>query len=389
MLRRNVAFYTGRLSHPLLCNSYTYKDFMPKPIAVALGDIHLDDKIWTKLSSITGDAELGYQSFLAVALRLKVPAVIAGDLFDVAKPPSSLVRLHRKYMDLCEAEGVPVLVLQGNHDKVQQAGVDKPVAPWATASHDWPTYVGDGRPFKLGEVEATALDYASMDVIEGQIRRVTTPLLFLHQAVRQALGFENAWNCDLDWVPPTVKLTVLGDIHKPMDMPFPDGRLACYTGAGHARDIDQTGPKSVIVINDDLTYYREPIPSRSIRKFYVKSVKDIDSVNAWLPTVSAVHNLPPLLWMAHTAEMAAHVSTVRSQVVSDGRVIVHTESLIDDAEVPIAGESAAPDDDISPGLLLSRIVDPEKDKELYGFLSELIDDRRQLTDVISSRKTAC
>lgn len=361
---------------------------MPKPIAVALGDIHLDDKIWTRLSAITGDAEVGYAAFLAVALRLRVPAIIVGDLFDVPKPPSSLVKLHRKLMDTCQAASVPVFVLQGNHDKVQQVGVSGTVAPWATASHDWPIYIGDGTPFKLGSHLATALDYASIDVIEPQIRRVTTPLLFLHQAVRQALGFENAWNCDLDWVPACVKLTVLGDIHKPMDMPFPDGRLACYTGAGHARDIDQTGPKSVIVINDDLTYYREPIPSRSIKKFYVRSVKDVDAVNAWIPTVSAVHKMPPLLWMVHTAEMAGHVSTIKSQVVSGGLIIVHTESLIDDAE-PERPEIDVDEDSVSPTHLLSRIVDPEKEKELFGFLSELIDDRRALADIINARKTPC
>lgn len=361
---------------------------MPKPIAVALGDIHLDDRIWTKLSTVTGDADFGYAAFLAVAMRLKVPAIIVGDLFDVAKPPSSLIRLHRKYMDLCQRENIPVYVLQGNHDKVQQGGPDKTIAPWATASHDWPTYVGDGIPFTLSGIKATALDYASMDIIEPQVRKVDTPLLFLHQAVRQALGFENAWNCDLDWVPVAVKLTVLGDIHKPMDMPFPDGRKACYTGSGHARDIDQTGPKSVIVINDDLTYYREPIQSRFIKKFYIKSVKDVADADAWLPTVSKVGNMAPLLWLVHTAEMASHVSELRSRVLSSGAAIVHTESMIDDAE-DVAQSIVDDDEDISPTKLLSKIVNPEQEKELFSFIAELIDDRRALTDVISARKTTC
>jgi DNA repair exonuclease SbcCD nuclease subunit len=289
-------------------------------------------------------------------------------------------------MDFCQAEGVKVLVLQGNHDKVQQAGVDKPIAPWATASHDWPIYVGDGRVFKLGDHCCTALDYASMDTIEGQIRKVDTPVLFLHQAVKQALGFENAWNCDLDWVPPCVKLTVLGDIHKPMDLPMPSGQKACYTGVGHARDIDQTGPKSVIVIYDDLTYSREPIPSRSIKKFYVKSVKDIDEVNAWVALAKTVQKLPPLLWMVHTAEMASYVSTVRSQVISNGLMIVHTESLIDDDEVETS-TVVDDEDDISPTKLLSKIVDPEKDKELFSFIAELVDDRRALADIVTERKT--
>lgn len=371
---------TANISRYVFTKNDLQKEFMPTPIAVALGDIHLDDKIWTKLPSIAGDAETGYAAFLAVALKLKVPAVIVGDLFDVAKPLPSLIRLHRRYMDICQAEGVKVFVLQGNHDKQ--------TSPWATASHDWPVYVGDGTPFTLGAHQVTALDYASMDVIEAQMRRTTTPLLFLHQAVRQALGFENAWNCDLDWVPECVRLTVLGDIHKPMDFDLTGGRKACYTGAGHARDIDQTGPKSVIVINDDLSYYREPIESRLIKKLYVKSVKDIEDVNAWIAMTKTVQRLPPLLWLVHTAEMAGHVSTIRAQVASTGLVIVHTESLIDDEEVT----GAAPiddEDDISPAKLLTRIIDPEKEKEVFSFIAELIDDRRELQSIISDRKALC
>jgi hypothetical protein len=362
---------------------------MTKPIAVALGDIHLDDKIWTKLTSITGDAEVGYEAFLALATKLGVPAIIVGDLFDVVKPPSSMVRLHRRCMDYCEKQQTRVFVLQGNHDKVQSQGTGKPVVPWATASHDWPVYVGDGTTFRLGSHEATALDYASMDVIEQQVRRVKTPILFLHQAVRQALGFENAWNCDLDWVPQEVKLTVLGDIHKPMDMPFPDGRKACYTGVGHARDIDQTGPKSVIVIYDDLSYVRAPIPSRMIKKFYVRSVTDLDPVNAWLATAVTVHKLLPLLWVVHTAEMAGHVSSIRSKLAADGLVLMHTESIIDDSEATPGTVVVEDDDDLSPTKLLSKIVDPEKEKELFSFIAELVDDRRELPSILTERKDAC
>jgi DNA repair exonuclease SbcCD nuclease subunit len=354
---------------------------MPKPIAVALGDIHLDTRIWTKLSAVTNDAFLGYEAFLQVAAKLCVPAVIVGDLFDVSKPQPELVRFHRRCMDFCQKENIPVFFLQGNHDK-------QPGSGWAAATHEWPQYIGDGRPFSLNGVQTTGLDYATIDDIEPKIRQVQTPLLFLHQAVKQALGFEGAWNCDLDWVPPCVQLTVLGDIHKPVDMTTSDGRKACYTGAGHARDIDQTGPKSVVVINDDLTYYREPIASRQIKKFYIRSVLDLAQALAWRDAATAVHKLRPLLWLTHTAEMAAEVSKIKSECVSNGLVLVHTEGMIDDTE-DVAQVVVDDEDDISPVALLRRIVNPEKDAELFGFIAELSDDRQPIADIITRRKEAC
>jgi len=355
---------------------------MVKPIAVALGDIHLDNLIWTRLTGVTGDAFLGYVSFLAVAKQLGVPAVIVGDLFDVAKPPPELVRFHRICMDKCQEAGTKVFFLQGNHDK-------QPGSGWAAATHEWPTYIGDGKPFDLNGVQATGLDYATIDEIEPKVRAVTTPLLFLHQAVRQALGFDNAWNCDLDWVPPCVKLTVLGDIHKPYDMQTADGRPACYTGSGHARDIDQTVPKSVVVINDDLTYTRHPIPSREIAKFRCTSVTDIEAANAWQKSAQIVEGLKPLLWLAHTSELAAEIAALKTICSNEGRVLVTTERIISDEPVSPTVQDALDDDDVSAQDQLRRIVDPEKDKELFGFISELIDEKIEFNAVITRRKEAC
>ena len=356
---------------------------MPKPIAVALGDIHLDTLIWTKLSGVTGDAFVGYKAFLAVAQRLHVPAVIVGDLFDVARPVPKLVRFHRECMDACAASKTPVYFIQGNHDKQQGAG-------WAAATHDWPVYIGDGQPFDLNGIQATGLDYAPIDEIEPQVRRVKTPLLFMHQAVKQALGFENAWNCDLEWVPECVKLTVLGDIHKPYDMRTGSDLPACYTGPGHARDIDEIGPKSVIVINDDLTYERVPIPSRQIKKFTVKTVKDVENAFRWMELAKPEGELRPLLWVAHTAEMAAEVSRLRSKCITDGLVLFNAERLIDGLEEAATAKVLFDDEaDVSPQAMLRKIVDPEKDKALFGFVAELIDENIPLLDTIAKRKEAC
>jgi DNA repair exonuclease SbcCD nuclease subunit len=355
----------------------------PRPIAVALGDIHLDPLIWTRWSAVTGDSFLGYRSFLDVAARLQVPAIIVGDLFDVAKPTPDMVRFHRECMDLCQRQHVPVYALQGNHDK-------QPGRSWASATHDWPVYVGDGTPFRLSDdIQATALDYATLDEIEPLVRGVRTPVLFLHQAVKQALGFEHAWNCDLDWIPEEVRLTVLGDIHQPLDFVIGNGRRACYTGAGHARDITQVTDKSVVVIHDDLTYTRVPIPSRQIQRFEVRTQQDLDAAASWLSKAAVVGGLKPLAWLAASAEMAASCAELRSSEQTAGRALVVTERLSEDVVESETVAATIVDDDISPVAQLSKMVPQEKDPELFGLISELIDDRQNMMDIITRRKSSC
>jgi hypothetical protein len=347
-----------------------------KPIAVALGDIHLTNLIWTNINAVTGDAIVGYKSFLDVAHKLNVPAIIVGDLFDMSKPTSDLVELHRHAMDICKSNGTSVFVLQGNHDKQK--------TPWATATHEWPAYVGDGSQFSLGEHKATALDYNSMDEIEPSIRNVKTPLLFLHQAAKQALGFENSWNCDLSWIPNCVKLTVLADIHKPFDFTLEGGRKACYTGPGHPREVPQIGQKSVVVIYDDLSYSRDPIPSRMIKVFQVKTLKDVAGVEEWLKKAKTVEGLVPFAWVYHTVEMFVPLIEIQRQCLASGKAIVYRGPLVEDeTETP---ELKISDDEIDPQKLLAKLVDPEKDKELFSFTSEMMDDRREIIDVINARK---
>lgn len=355
---------------------------MRTPIAVALGDIHLDNRIWTRIHGITGDSIVGYNAFLDVAQRLKVPAIIVGDLFDVAKPTPDIIDAHRKAMDKCAASKTPVYVLQGNHDKQYM--------PWATATHEHPVYVGDGKIFTLGAHKAQAFDYAAIDEIEPQIRGAEADLLFLHQAVKQALGFENAWNADLEWIPDCVKLTVIGDIHKPMDFILSEQKTkrACYTGPGHPRDMDQVGPKSVVVIYDDLSYSREPIPSRCIKKFQVKTQSDVQDVESWLRSSPTVSGLIPFAWTQHNMDVLATLASLQRNIMAECKGFVYREPLIENEVSDDVLHATDVDDDITPQRLLSRIIKPD-DKELFGFLSEIIDERADLSDVILSRKDQC
>ena len=87
------------------------------PLLLAAGDIHLDHWIWRRHRTITGDAQLGFDQLIELALRYRCPLVIVGDLFDTVDPDSSLVSYFRQCMDRLQRESIACYAIQGNHDR--------------------------------------------------------------------------------------------------------------------------------------------------------------------------------------------------------------------------------------------------------------------------------
>ena len=208
----------------------------PKPSFLALGDIHLDPLIWRRHRDITGDAEASWMSFIDHAINLKIPIVIVGDLFDSIDPPTTMVQVFRESMEICQANGVEVFAIQGNHDK-------RLPIPWYCAVSPHPRHFGDGALTTINGIKTVGIDYSTQDVIQERLATITSQIdqnpvqvLFLHQAVKQGLKFQDAWNCDINWVPDAIPLVILGDLHAPIDIPRAKGH-ALYTGSSHPRSL--------------------------------------------------------------------------------------------------------------------------------------------------------
>ena len=262
---------------------------------VALGDIHLSDYIWRDLPDIRGDAELGLRNLVDQAIRLNVPAVIVGDLYDRAEQrDAGSIRIFDTQMARLKAAGLPCYAIQGNHDKRS--------IPWY-ALNPHVRHIGDGQPVEINGVACRGLDYALHDTIRERLGNLgldgeLPEVLFLHQAVRQALKFDGAWNCDLEWVPEGIPLVVMGDIHREWEMTFRPGQRALYTGSGCPRNRDEFGPRTILGVRRNLEWDRLPVPTRAMRHL-VWSSEAPGEVAQWVATNRAVIHedltLAPLL----------------------------------------------------------------------------------------------
>jgi hypothetical protein len=339
------------------------------PAFVCLGDIHLDSIIWRRYRQIAMDAFVGFTSFIDTGIRLHLPIVILGDLFDSVDPDPELVRYFRREMDKCEAAGCPVFAIQGNHDK-------RPI-PWYCALHTWPRHVGDGRPLMIGGLMVRGYDYAPFASIKESLedlgRADSKPqVLFLHQAARQALDIEGAWNCDLEWVPKEVPLIMMGDIHTQTEYRVRENQMAYYTGPSHARDISQIGPKTCCLVHQDLSVVRLPITYREIKKFLILTPDDLPLVRKWLEFVlSTPQVLKPVAWIHYAG--ASHPECMRLAIEHDEVAITVLEPAKEGSQTK--GEADTPvmtvGELLSKESLVAKLADPEKEPEVYSLVLEL------------------
>ncbi len=353
---------------------------MTRPAFLAIGDMHLDPLIWRKYRQINGDSFYGFAGCAQLAVDNHLPLVLVGDVFDVVDPEPSVIRFFRQQMDRLEAEGVRVYVLQGNHDR-------RPV-PWPVAVHDWPVYIGQGQPVTIGGLVCRAFDYDTRDNIQRKLIDLsaeTLPqVLFLHQAVKQALRFDGQWNCDLEWVPDGIPLTVMGDIHIEWHQQFRPGQHAYYTGATHARDIGQRGPKSCLQVNDDLSVERLSIDSRPIEQLVVASPQSVGDATAWLDgAIAQQPRLIPALFVKHTIERSIDVAQLGAAYM--GRAFILGD-LVDADEAQASTELLVDAALLSPEQLLRTLVDPMREPQAFQLASELAWSSDAVLDVIRNRR---
>lgn len=360
---------------------------MKRPSFVALGDLHLDPWIWRSYRDINGDAFLGFKSFVDVAIEWNVPVVLVGDIFDSVDPDPHIVRFFREQMDRCVEEDIAVYAIQGNHDKR--------ATPWYAAIHAWPIHFGDGEQITIGGLSVVGFDYAVRDSIEGSLielgdREQLPQVLFLHQAVDDALKFEGMWNCKLEWVPRGVPLIVMGDIHTEWQKEVRPGQWAYYTGPSHAREIGQRGPKSCMMVFDDLSVERIPIESREIQKFSVSAVDQLQRTDEWLQVVTTKEQpLKPLAWITYVSSTEVEVDELCRRYSDKASFILEGVADPEELDIDFGDElSDSTEDEVSVEKLLTQLVNPEKEPVAFGLVLALLDNGQGVFDTIREYREA-
>lgn len=352
---------------------------MKEAAFLAIGDLHLTDYIWRNQKHVYGDAASAFSEIIDLAIKERTALVLVGDIFDNVTPEPHLIKFFRSQIDKMQSAGVDVYAIQGNHDL-------RPT-PWPGAIHDFVQQIGDGIPTDINGLSVVGLDYGPKSKFLERISALPKQfdVLFLHQAARQYLHYENAWNADLDDITSDIRLIVMGDIHVCWDAKLKSGAHALYTGASHPRNISQVGQHSVVRVYTDGTWNRVPLQrSRRIQVFRLNTPQDVKSMDSALPLLADESaSLTPLAYIFHLPSFA---SALASMPPIKGLLTIAVEAEDPSTAEDDKSESVIALEDINVRSMLESFISPVDNPQAYALALRLLEEFQDPSEVVKEER---
>ena len=181
------------------------------------------------------------------AINVKADAVImAGDNFDMQKPPAAAVKTLRDQVKQLNAAGIPVLGIDGNHDATNGAWLD------VCGVQNM-----DKRTMDIGGVRVGGLAYRRPSVLLTALPEckptdgVPVDILMIHQAVSEFADFSEGDLSATDMTPVLremgVQYVAMGDIHAYKETVI-GGIRWVYPGSPEVTAVDESTDKTFSVI---------------------------------------------------------------------------------------------------------------------------------------------
>jgi hypothetical protein len=243
------------------------------PLAIFLGDTHLDLGAWANRPLITGDSLEAFKYVCGYARRHGIPYIFgAGDLIDVKKPPPEIVQFVREQLDLLEEHSCEFYFIQGQHEY-------SPDLPWFCAIHDWPQWLNQRYVTIADKCNVYGLDWRSADAIPDAFDNIPhdTDILLMHQVWLEFMGDKCGCECSFATVP-HASVVFTGDYHnnqsRIIDRLNGQKLKVISPGSTNMRKIDEPVDKYFYVLFDDFVWKRVRIPTR--RKFEIRMETEHD-----------------------------------------------------------------------------------------------------------------
>lgn len=350
------------------------------PGFVVIGDSHIVSDFENSKLTNAHDSLFALTQAVDYCLEHHLPLVLAGDLYDRNMVHSRMLKRVALILNRLHADGLGLYGIQGNHDK-------DPEFPWF-AHCDGAIQLGPS-PVLVGGHRLAGLDFApSADIGERLEHVQPCDGLVLHQAARQGLGFEDAWNFDLDWIGDHTSCVWMGDLHKVYkELWSSDKRVrAVYTGSQYMTRVEESSTPSFIrvgPVDTHPTYERIPLQHRPIHQFVVD---DDASFEQMIEQVSEIvldvdPRLPeavrtPGLIVTYYADMPG-VTDVLNELTTGGKARVY-EKMLPSRQQSFAtwGKTAGDSESVT----LEKLVAESTEGQLQAFMFDLA--RCQSVDAI-------
>lgn len=330
-----------------------------------VSDTHLRYCLFKYLPDLHGDSVDSLHFIVETILARKASVVLfGGDVFDGGNPDPDVVQIFLDEMRLLETAGIKCLSIQGQHDKLGGQ-------PWYNLDrHVWDlaAMTGDLTGGKLSKpLETPPFVVAGFNACgPSELRtrlEVLDPsvnVLVLHQTLKgsmpEIVGKEN-WDLDPAWVKPSVRLVLLGHVHKPYEAVVGQTKYV-YGGSTVLCAIDEPPAKSFLLVHDDFKLEHVPIPTRPLLAVRVEAPEQlatvVDAVKAAAPGTLVVVRFSPAV-----PDVEARLRGANDKCAFTFRLTVPEAA---EARTVLASAAASLES------CLGQLVDRAKEPELYGLL---------------------
>jgi DNA repair exonuclease SbcCD nuclease subunit len=276
----------------------------------------------------TADLQLGYRQYGFVARErdfyeaaahvytrahaLSADAIIiAGDLFDMTKPPGHAVKFMQGLVGAAKAYGTITYGIDGNHDMsgcswLEVCGI-VPLSP---------------EPIEIGTegITIAGLNSCRPSVFKQQLdgmisRNIKADVFVLHQSIAEMSDFPvqelTALELSGKFHELGTRYVAMGDIHKYQETVIGGVRF-CYSGSTERNAIDENADKSFSIVDiteSDLKTAYEPIPIRPTAEY---TVTDQETATKLMEHAVAETDARPLFAIWYVPEMAKAVKEVEA-----------------------------------------------------------------------------
>lgn len=284
---------------------------MDKLSFIAIADVHLGWKLFN-IPELEKDLRDLFSKACRLAFDRKVKyLVIVGDLFDTNKPTPDLINFVRNEVYDLSDQGVTVLGVAGDHDKVLNAVSWMNVCGIAGVTSE-PAFNGTD----YSDNQEKVLDFlrrgSDKELVEWLFLHCQVPSLFPYTEEKKRIDFKEFPALELY---PNLKGIILGDIHKPYEETLDSGDRSVFMGycgsLGHIK-CDEIGTKKGLLYYDGSKLSRLPFEqSRDIVKVNVKDLLDSKLLQLYCTKYKS-YNKKPVFVIEYDRETKPRLEEIRA-----------------------------------------------------------------------------
>lgn len=333
-----------------------------------MGDLHLRLRAWESIPFLQGDSYRALDQIVAECIKRRVTAlVLGGDNLDVNHPDPDAVGKLVAAFELLVKNNIKIYFIQGQHCRGK-------IMPWPCIMPTWSTWIHD----KIVEVEPclhmAGFDNMSAEELKLKLQTLDpkVDILVVHQLAKGACG-EGVWDFDPEWVPPTVKLVLMGDYHKGWEKTLERELNGvkykthfCYSGSSCMQTVDEPPNKHFLIVNTPaLSVEKVPLQSRPFFEFMITT--EAQAIDALIK----LKELPPaalvvVRYDARVEQLEQRFKEARNDLFFMWKILpLELVQSPEEVEELLSGE-------VSLRSCLAKVVDPKTEENFYSFVLTLL-----------------